>query len=76
MNDGLTKTEIALLEALQRERILLQQRDWVSGIILHELSNAVTVVTGSADLINLVPHGSSGYNVALNQLQHGSATLR
>jgi signal transduction histidine kinase len=76
MNDGLTKTEVALLEALQRERILLQQRDWVSGIILHELSNAVTVVTGSVDLINLVPPGSSGYNVALNQLQHGSATLR
>lgn len=76
MNDGLTKTEVALLEALQRERVLLQQRDWVSGIILHELSNAVTVVTGSADLISLVPPGSSGYNVALNQLQHGSATLR
>ncbi len=76
MNDGLTKTEVALLEALQRERTLLHQRDWVSGIILHELSNAVTVVGGSVDLLHLVPVGSTGYNVALRQLQHGSGTLR
>lgn len=76
MNEGLTKTEIALLEALQRERILLQQRDWVSGIILHELSNAVTVVSGGVDLINLVPVGTPAYATALQQLQHGSGSLR
>jgi signal transduction histidine kinase len=76
MNDGLTKTEIALLEALQRERVLLQQRDWVSGIILHELSNAVTVVSGGVDLINLVPTGTPAYTSALQQLQQGSASLR
>ena len=62
MNEGLTKTEQALLEALQRERLLLQQRDWVSGIILHELSNAVTVLGGSAELI-----GSSAVNHALKE---------
>jgi two-component system OmpR family sensor kinase len=76
MNDALTKTELALLEALQRERILLQQRDWVSGIILHELSNAVTVVSGSADLINVAEPGSDGYAVGMQRLQSGSSTLR
>jgi signal transduction histidine kinase len=76
MNEGLTKTEIALLEALQRERVLLQQRDWVSGIILHELSNAITIVSGSVDLINLVPPGSPAYKSSLQQLQNGSSTLR
>lgn len=76
MNDALTRTELALLEALQRERILLQQRDWVSGIILHELSNAVTVVNGSADLLSVIPAGSSGYNIAMERLQNGSGTLR
>lgn len=76
MNDALTKTELALLEALQRERILLQQRDWVSGIILHELSNAVTVVNGSADLLGIVPPDSPVYTVAMERLQGGSGTLR
>lgn len=76
MNDGLTKTELALLEALQRERVLLQQRDWVSGIILHELSNAATVVTGSADLINMVPSGSPAFASSLKHLQRGATTLR
>lgn len=76
MNDALTKTELALLEALQRERILLQQRDWVSGIILHELANAVTVVNGSADLLCVAPPESAGYAVGMQRLQNGSTTLR
>lgn len=76
MNDALTKTELALLEALQRERIQLQQRDWVSGIILHELANAVTVVNGSADLLGVVPPDSPVYTVAMERLQGGSGTLR
>jgi signal transduction histidine kinase len=75
MNDGLTKTEMALLEALQRERLLLQQRDWVSGIILHELSNAVTVLGGSADLMSTSSPGSMAHNLALLKLQQGSGTL-
>lgn len=75
MNDGLTKTEQALLEALQRERLLLQQRDWVSGIILHELSNAVTVLGGSADLLGSSSPGSPPHNLALLKLQQGSNTL-
>ncbi len=76
MNDGLTRTEIALLEALQRERILLQQRDWVSGIILHELSNAASIVTGGVDLVNLVPPGTPAYATALQKLQQGAYSLR
>lgn len=76
MNDALTKTELALLEALQRERILLQQRDWVSGIILHELSNAVTVVSGSADLLKVSPPDSAGFAAGMQRLQSGSGTLR
>lgn len=75
MNDGLTKTEQALLEALQRERLLLQQRDWVSGIILHELSNAVTVLGGSADLLASSVPGSPPHDLALLKLQQGSNTL-
>jgi signal transduction histidine kinase len=75
MSDGLTKTEAALLEALQRERLLLQQRDWVIGIILHELANAATVLGGSVELLHLAPAGTPDHNLALKKLQHGSATL-
>ena len=75
MNEGLTKTEQALLEALQRERLLLQQRDWVSGIILHELSNAVTVLGGSAELLGSSAPGSPPHSLALLKLQQGSNTL-
>lgn len=75
MSDGLTKTEQALLEALQRERLLLQQRDWVSGIILHELSNAVTVLGGGADLLAASSPGSPSHYLALLKLQQGSNTL-
>jgi signal transduction histidine kinase len=75
MSDGLTKTEAALLEALQRERLLLQQRDWVSGIILHELSNAAMVLGGSADLLGSTTPGLPAHNLALLKLQQGSGTL-
>ena len=75
MSDGLTKTETALLEALQRERLLLQQRDWVIGIILHELANAATVLGGSVDLLHLAPAGTPEHNLALRKLALGSATL-
>lgn len=76
MSDPFTKTERALLQALQRERVILKQREWVNGIILHELANAVTVVSSGAELLEIAQPGSHTYRMAQAQIGRGSGTLR
>lgn len=75
MSEGFTKTEAALLEALERERLLLRQRDLINGIVVHELANAVTVVSGTAELLRNSLPNSPMYQFALTQLQGRVQTL-
>ncbi len=72
---GFTKTEAALLEALERERALLRQRDLVNGIVLHEMSNAVAVVMGAAELIR--HHGASAptFHFAMQRILSGTQMM-
>jgi signal transduction histidine kinase len=71
MSDGFTKTETALLEALERERALLHQRDLVNGIVLHEIANAVMVVAGGLDLIQQAEPGTPIHTFALQRIGGG-----
>ena len=75
MSEGFTKTEAALLEALERERALLKQRDLVNGIVLHEMSNAVAVVMGAVELIK--PNGTRSPTVhfALQRVGGGARLM-
>lgn len=75
MNDGFTKTEAALLEALERERALLRQRDLVNGIVLHEMSNAVAVVLGAVELIKLNGTRSPTFHFALQRIGGGARLM-
>lgn len=75
MSDGFTKTEAALLEALQRERALLKQRDLVNGIVLHEMSNAVAVVMGAVELIKLNGTRSPTFHFALQRVGGGARLM-
>jgi len=75
MSDGFTKTEAALLEALERERALLKQRDLVNGIVLHEMSNAVAVVMGAVELIKLNGTRSPTFHFALQRVGGGARLM-
>lgn len=75
MSDGLTRTESALLEALRRERALLQERELVNSIIVHELANSVTALGAAVDLMGYVPQGSPAYTRALLDVRQGAGTL-
>jgi signal transduction histidine kinase len=75
MNDGFTKTEAALLEALERERALLRQRDLINGIVVHEMANAVTVVASTAELLRTTEPRSPVYQFSLTQLRGGVQAL-
>ncbi len=75
MSDGFTKTEAALLEALERERALLRQRDLVNGIVLHEMSNAVAVVMGAVELIKLNGTRSPTFHFALQRVGGGARLM-
>lgn len=75
MSDGFTKTEAALLDALERERALLRQRDLVNGIVLHEMSNAVAVVLGAVDLIKLNGTRSPTFHFALQRVGGGARLM-
>ncbi len=75
MSEGFTKTEAALLEALERERALLKQRDLVNGIVLHEMSNAVAVVMGAVELIKLNGTRSPTFHFALQRVGGGARLM-
>lgn len=76
MNRGLTKTEMALLEALEAERTLNRRRSLTQGIILHEMSNALTALLGGAELLELkLPAGVDQFD-ALKDIHRGSLHLR
>jgi signal transduction histidine kinase len=75
MNSGFTKTEAALLDALERERALLRQRDLLNGIVVHEMANAVTIVASTTDLLRTSKPGSPLFDFALMQLRGGARTL-
>ena len=75
MIDGFTKTEASLLDALERERALLRQRDLINGIIVHEMANAVTVVANTADLLRASEPRSPLHQFALVQLRGGVQAL-
>lgn len=75
MSDGFTKTEAALLEALERERALLRQRELINGIVVHEMANAVTTVTSTTELLLGSAPGSPLHEFALRQLRGGTRTL-
>jgi two-component system OmpR family sensor kinase len=64
------------LEALERERALLRQRELINGIVVHELANAVTIVAGSTDLLTTNEPGSHLHEFALQQLRSGARTLK
>ncbi|MBI5690456.1 MAG: sensor histidine kinase [Verrucomicrobia bacterium] len=71
MNDGFTRIETALLEALERERAALHQRDLIHGVALHEIANAVTVVASGLELIKHNTPDSSTHAFALQQIHRG-----
>ncbi len=75
MSEGFTRTEAALLEALERERALLKQRDLVNGIVLHEMSNAVAVVLGAVELIKLNGTRSPTFHFALQRVGGGARLM-
>lgn len=76
MNPGLTKTEMALLEALEAERTLNRRRSLTQGIILHEMSNALTALLGGVELLELkLPAGVDQFD-ALKDIHRGSLHLR
>lgn len=75
MSEAFTKTETALLEALERERALLRQRDLINGIVLHEIANAVTVVTSTSELLRTAEPRSPIYQFSLTQLHGGVQML-
>jgi signal transduction histidine kinase len=75
MSDGYTKTETALLEALERERATLRQRELINGIVVHEMANAVTIVVSTTDLLTTSAPGSVIHEFALQQLRGGARTL-
>jgi signal transduction histidine kinase len=75
MITGFTKTETALLDALERERALLRQRDLINGIIVHEMANAVTVVASTSELLRSSEPRSPMHQFALLQLRGGVQAL-
>lgn len=71
MSEGFTKTETALLDALERERALLHQRDLVNGIVLHEMANAVAVVASGLELVKQVLPETGSCAFALRRIGGG-----
>lgn len=75
MSEAFTRTETALLDALERERALLRQRDLINGIVLHEMANAVTVVASTAELLRTAEPRSPIYQFSITQLHGGVQAL-
>lgn len=75
MSDGFTKTESALLDALERERAILRQRELINGIIVHEMANSVATVTSTTELLLGSSPGSPLHEFALAQLRGGARGL-
>jgi two-component system OmpR family sensor kinase len=75
MSDPFTHTELALLDALQRERRLLRQRELFNRIVLHEISNAVTVIMGTTTLLEINRHDPAGLEASIKRLRVGSNSL-
>ena len=71
MTDGFTKIESALLDSLERERALLHQRDLINGMVLHEIANAVTVVSGGLEMVKHHRPDSPAYSFSLQQIGRG-----
>lgn len=72
---GFTKTEAALLDALHRERGLLRQRDLLNGILLHEMANAVTCITGSVEIMRRGGADEKLRDFSLGRMEDGAHTL-
>lgn len=76
MNRGLSKTEQALLDALAAERTLSRRRSLTQGIILHELSNALTGLLGGVELLELKMPAVATDGVAVQEIRRGSRQMR
>jgi signal transduction histidine kinase len=76
MSDPFTHTELALLDALQRERRLLRQRQLFNRIVLHEISNAASVILLAADLLAVNRSNPPLLDASLRRLHGGTRTLR
>ncbi len=75
MTDGFTKIEATLLDALHRERALLRQRDLLNGILLHEMANAVTCITGAVEIMRRSAEDEKLRDFALGRMGDGAHTL-
>lgn len=75
MSGEFTKTEAALLDALHRERALLRQRDLLNGILLHEMANAVTGITGSLEIMRRSGTDEKLREFSLGRMADGAHTL-
>lgn len=76
MNRALTRTEFALLEALHAERTLNRQRTVAHGVVLHEMSNALTGLLGALEIFELRWAAGSGVAEPLDEMRRGARHVR
>lgn len=75
MSDPFTHTELALLDALQRERHLLRQRELFNRIVLHEISNVVTVILSGTYLLETGRGDAAVMEASAKRLRDGGNSL-
>jgi signal transduction histidine kinase len=75
MSGPFTTTELALLEALERERETLLGQELGNRILLHEVSNCVMTLSAAAEFVEQVPSGSAIHREALQDIRRNASAL-
>lgn len=75
MSGAFTTTELALLDALERERTALLAQEMGNRILLHEVSNCVMTLSAAAEFVEQVPSGSAIHREAIQDIRRNASAL-